>query len=265
MFEPYLSCWNLTPDGDPIVTRAARLLPVMRDGQKAMLKLSVKEEERAGAVLMAWWNGDGAARVIVHEDGALLMERAMGSDSLSDMACTGRDEKACTILCATAAQLHAPRARPFPELTPLTHWFHALSSTAAAHGGLLSRCDAASRMLLATPQDVIPLHGDLHHDNVLDFGSRGWLAIDPKCLIGERGFEFANIFCNPNVAEAAEPSRFAGRLAVVTEAARLERNRLLLWILAWCGLSAAFSLEDGDALPLDLLQVAELAAVELDR
>jgi streptomycin 6-kinase len=34
------------------------------------------------------------------------------------------------------------------------------------------------------------------HD-VPDFGARGWLAIDPKGLYGERGFDYANIFCNP--------------------------------------------------------------------
>nr|WP_321983386.1 aminoglycoside phosphotransferase family protein [uncultured Lichenicoccus sp.] len=265
MLEPYLSGWNLTPDGDPIATRAARLLPVMRDGRKAMLKLAVGEEDRAGGALMAWWDGSGAARVLAHEDGALLMERATGAGSLSDMARTGRDDEACKVLCATAARLHAPRAKPVPELIPLQHWFRRLGPAAAAHGGLLSRCDIASRMLLATPPEHIPLHGDLHHGNVLDFGARGWLAVDPKGLSGERGFDFANIFCNPDLAAAAEPSRFVRRLAVVTKAARMERKRLLLWILAWCGLSSAFSMEDGDTSPLDVLRVAELAAAELDR
>ncbi|WP_373298360.1 aminoglycoside phosphotransferase family protein [Paludibacterium paludis] len=28
------------------------------------------------------------------------------------------------------------------------------------------------------------LHGDLHHDNVLFDSSHGWLAIDPKGVIG---------------------------------------------------------------------------------
>jgi streptomycin 6-kinase len=50
----------------------------------------------------------------------------------------------------------------------------------------------------------------------------------------------------------------------VAEAARLERQRLLLWVLAWAGLSAAWLLGDGDPARIDLL-VAELAAAELDR
>ena len=113
------------------------------------------------------------------------------------------------------------------------------------------------------------LHGDLHHENVLDFGARGWLAIDPKRLLGERSFDFANIFTNPDLADptrpvAIAPGRFAQRVAVVAEAARLERERLLQWVLAWTGLSAAWFLGDGASPAIDL-QIAELAAAELDR
>ena len=137
------------------------------------------------------------------------------------------------------------------------------------HGGILVRCAEAARTLLAEPREVGVLHGDLHHDNVLDFGARGWLAIDPKRLVGERGFDFANIFTNPDLADptrpvATEPGRFARRLEVVAEAARLERGRLLRWILAWTGLSAAWFFSDGDSAAIDL-RVAELAAAELDR
>jgi streptomycin 6-kinase len=131
------------------------------------------------------------------------------------------------------------------------------------------RCADAARTLLADPREVGMLHGDLHHDNVLSFGARGWLAIDPKWLIGERGFDFANIFTNPDLADpscpvATEPGRFARRLEAVAEAAGLERRRLLHWILAWTGLSAAWFLGDGDPAYIDL-KVADLAAAELDR
>jgi streptomycin 6-kinase len=234
-----------------------------------MLKVPGPRDESEGHVLMRWWDGDGAARVLAEADGVLLLERALGSRSLADMARDGRDDEACRILCAVAARLHAPRPRPLPGLVPLPRWFRALAPAAATHGGLLARAHAAAETLLAEPREVVPLHGDLHHDNVLDFGRRGWLAIDPNRLIGERGFDFANIFTNPDLADpsrpvATDPARFARRLKVVGSTARLERTRLLRWILAWTGLSAAWFLADGADAGIDL-EIAALAAAELDR
>jgi streptomycin 6-kinase len=270
MFEHYLLRWDLGPDGDPITTPAARLLPVLYRGEAAMLKLSFEEDERQGGVLMEWWDGDGAARVLARDDDALLLERACGSGSLAAMARTGRDDEACRILCTTAARLHAPRARPLPALIPLAEWFRELEPAAANHGGILPRCLETSRVLLAEPREMGVLHGDLHHDNVLDFGERGWLAIDPKRLIGERGFDYANIFTNPDLADptrpvATRPGQFARRLEIVADAAGLERQRLLRWILAWTGLSAAWYLSDNDPMAAIDLQIAEQAAAELDR
>lgn len=130
MFNPYLYCWDLVPDGDPIVTRSSRLLPVRYCGAPAMLKIATKEEEQRGNALMIWWNGDGAARVLAHDSDALLLERATGTRSLTAMAKDGNDDEASRILCAVAARLHAPRSSPPPELVPLPKWFEALAPVA---------------------------------------------------------------------------------------------------------------------------------------
>jgi streptomycin 6-kinase len=125
------------------------------------------------------------------------------------------------------------------------------------------KCAAAiARELLETPQDIVPLHGDIHHGNVLDAGPHGWLAIDPKRLMDERGFDYANIFCNPDGHTATSPQRLSRQVSVVAEAAGLDRERLLKWIVAWAGLSAVWRLEDGEQPDIDLA-IANLALVEL--
>ena len=45
MFDPYLRRWDLTPDGEPIVTHSSRLLPVRCNGAPAMLKFTTEPEE----------------------------------------------------------------------------------------------------------------------------------------------------------------------------------------------------------------------------
>ncbi|MBD9529153.1 aminoglycoside phosphotransferase family protein [Paracoccus sp. PAR01] len=270
MFEPYLQRWGLVADGKPIITPTAHLLPVLRRGAPAMLKLSSQPDQQRGAALMEWWAGDGAAEVFARDKYAVLIERATGTRSLADMARSGEDDDACCILCATADRLHRQRPGTLPDLVPLHLWFHDLATAAARHGGILVQSFQTAQTLLADPGEQSVLHGDLHHDNVLDFRDRGWRAIDPHGLIGERGFDFANIFTNPDLSDpdrpvATKPGRFHKRLNVVAEAAGLERYRLLQWILAWTGLPAAWFLEDDDPLAKVDLEIAAIAASELAR
>jgi streptomycin 6-kinase len=265
MFENYLDRWGLEPDGESITTATSRLLPVRRDGVAAMLKVAIEPEERRGADAMTWWDGDGAARVLAHEGEALLMARAEGPASLAEMALSGRDDEATRIMCRVATRLHAPKMRPLPSsLVPLAEWFAALEPGAAEHGGILEQAAAIARQLFAEPRDIVVLHGDIHHGNILDFGSQDWLAIDPKGLLGERTFDFVNILRNPNADIALRPGRFSRQARVVAGAADLDRMRLLQWTLAFAGLSAAWILGDGGEPRLDLA-IAELAAAELVR
>jgi streptomycin 6-kinase len=150
---------------------------------------------------------------------------------------------------------------------PLTTWFAPLAPTAQAHGGILVQAATAAARLLTSQRESVPLHGDLHHENVLDFGGRGWLAIDPKRVIGERTFEYTILFFDPDLGLphltiARRPEVFAQRLTIVSEAAHLEIRRLLLWILAWAGLSAVWQISD-DLDPGIEFQVAEMALAAL--
>lgn len=265
IFEPWLKRWALLPDGAPIITPGSRLLPVRLNDRPAMLKVALDVDEKYGNRLMTWWDGDGAAQVLAHHQDGLLMERAMGSRSLMHMAMNGEDDEASRILCSALARLHAPRETPPPPLVELGPWFASLRIAAAQHGGLYALCLQTAENLLANPQDVVVLHGDMHHDNVLDFQSRGWLAIDPKRVKGERGFDYANLICNPDLPTATHPQRFRQQLDVIVEAAGLDRRRLLQWVLAFAGLSAAWFLED-DALEQasGQLKVAQIATSILD-
>ncbi len=189
---------QLTADGSPFWTRSSFLQPVHYQGQAAMLKISIGADEIRGAQLMAWWDGDGAVKVLDYTDNALLLERALGNKSLVKMSYSGLDDQASKIICHVAARLHASRKQPLPDLMPLSICFEALMHTAVTHGGIFDKAASLARSLLIKPEEVVFLHGDLHHRNILDSGSQGWLAIDPKGFLGERGFDFANIFCNPD-------------------------------------------------------------------
>ena len=263
-FQYLLSLWKLVPEGEPIVTPSSHLLPVRWQGRAAMIKVALDVEEQGGAQIMRWWDGEGAARVFAHEGDAILLERAEGKRSLLHMALHGEDDEASRIACDVVRHLHRPRGKPLPELIDLRQWFRDLAPAARRYGGLFPRCLETAEALLASEQDRSVLHGDVHHDNILDFGPRGWLAIDPKRLHGERLFDYANLLCNPDLPTSRERTRFLRQLDVIVEHAGVDRRRLLEWVLAFAGLSAAWFLDDGMAADSDL-SVAHLAAAELDR
>ena len=265
--KAWLLRWALTPDGPAFETRfGSRLVPVLTgSGQPAMLKVAGHPEEVAGGALMAWWDGCGAAAVIAREDEAILLERLEGGRSLGAIARNGGDDEATRVLCGVAAGLHAPRpGAPPATLVPLDAWFAALWPASVTHGGVFATAAAIARDLLDDPREAVVLHGDLHHGNVLDGGPRGWLAIDPKGLLGERAFEFANLFRNPDADLALAPGRMARQADVVVQATRVEAPRLLRWILAYAGLGAAWSLQSGhDDDAKAGLEIARAAEAEL--
>lgn len=263
-FQPWLDRWGLVPDGEPFETPFTKswLLPVRRGVTPAMLKVVTSPFERDGGAVMAWWDGEGAAPVLAHDDGALLLERATGGRSLAVMAASGGDDEASRIACATVARLHAPRPTLDLPLPSLTDRFAKQTERAAAMGGAVARAWSVVEELLAEPREVTVLHGDIHHGNILDFGARGWLAIDPQGVIGERAYDHANLLKNPDFETATAPGRLMRQVAVIAEAAGLEPRRMLQWALAHAALSACWSVEDNMD-PKMGATVAAIAAAEL--
>jgi streptomycin 6-kinase len=262
--EPWLERWGLVPDGWPFQTPYTRslLLPVRHRGEAAILKVAGHAEEARGAAMMVWWDGDGAAPVLAHEGPAIVLARADDPEALARMSFDGDDDRATAILCEVVARLHRPRDKPAPtEVVPLERWLRALQK--ARDRGEIYACAAdLAAELLASPQETAVLHGDVTHANVLHFGDRGWLAIDPKALIGERGYDYANIFRSPTISMAT-PERFARQLDLVARLAQLDRTRLLKWVITHGAVAVAWAIDDGHKVTRRGLRFVEMALAEL--
>jgi streptomycin 6-kinase len=262
LFGEYLDRWDLVAEGVPLRTMSSALLAVARGTTPAMLKIALEPEEQRGNRLMPWWNGRGAAPVLAQEGNVLLMARAVGSRALPEMAGEGEDEEVTRILCRAAARLHSGQAPPPDELVSLTDWFAPLTRSGETGTSLLDLAAATARSLVEDQRESVVLHGDIHHGNVLDFGGLGWLAIDPKGLFGERTFDLVNILRNPRPELALAPGRLARHASIIALEAKVDRVRLLRWLLAFSGLSAAWLLEDGED-PEPDLAIADLVTAEL--
>ena len=254
--------WGLIEDGALITTHSSLLQPVVFDNMKAMVKIAVDVEEHRGWALMICWGGNGAVKVLKHDGDVLLMERATGPKSLKHMVLNGNEVEANKIICGVVTKLHKANCKHMSGLVPLRTWFSDLGHAHAKYGGAFGRCSEIAAQLLDNPLDIVALHGDIHYDNILDSGKGEWVAIDPKGLLGERGFDFANLFCNPTPEIATSAARLKKQLRLIAGEAGLDAKRLLQWIVAWSGLSAAWILDDGDDAHMQIT-LAENALKEL--
>ncbi|WP_404402825.1 aminoglycoside phosphotransferase family protein [Pelagibacterium halotolerans] len=211
-------------------------------------------DELTGIAFLEWLDGDGAVRIFERRDNMVLMEWLDGPE-LGATVRAGDDMTATRILADVARHLHTPRPRPPEGLTPLADWCAPLRDTPLTcwpepHRPNIEMAKALAASLLASSPPPIPLHGDLHHDNILK-GSRGWCVIDAKGVLGDPAYELANAFQNPIGAleTARAPATIAARADTFAEILGYDRQRLLDWAVAHCALSMAWSL--ATARPID--------------
>jgi streptomycin 6-kinase len=103
------------------------------------------------------------------------------------------------------------------------------------------------RDLAGSQRTTMLLHGDLQHYNVLFDNYRGWVAIDPKGVVGELEYEIGALMRNP----IEQPELFTNRatierrLDILTSLLPLDPRRVLRWCFAQAVLSAIWDVEDG--------------------
>jgi streptomycin 6-kinase len=246
--------WSLsraTPIAD---TPTSILYKVEQNGQKSaavkILKPGAGDAEKRGLDLLAWYCGEGAVTVFDATDDAVFMEWVEGP-TLGEPARNGRDDDATEALGHVVQLLHKPRETTPEKLVPLRQHFESLftadrSAWPPTARDLYARSVGIALGLFDRPAAVVPLHGDLHHDNILSSG-RGWLAIDPKGLLGDPAYEVANAFLNPAGATkvAADPVRIAHMADSFAARLGFNRKRILAWASAHAALSACWDLEAG--------------------
>lgn len=84
-----------------------------------------------------------------------------------------------------------------PHLFTLKRWFTSLyayrrrfpAGEGPIPADLLNLAIRHADQLLASEGESFLLHGDLHHGNILKNEREGWTVIDPKGLVGERGYD----------------------------------------------------------------------------
>ncbi|MEU0446979.1 aminoglycoside phosphotransferase family protein [Streptomyces tendae] len=256
----FLERWELRLDGPPMHGWAALVLPVVRgDGTEAVLKLQILDAETEGEPLaLRVWAGDGAVRLLDHDPatGTMLLERLDAGRMLSHVA---DSREAVLVIARLLAHLTATPAPPgvrrlgdiargMLERTPGT-----LERIAdPADRRLVADCAAAVREVADEPGDRL-LHWDLHYENVLAADRAPWIAIDPKPLAGDPGFDLL-----PALDNRYDPDETRWRFDAMTDVLGLDRERARAWCLGRVLQNSLWNVEDGDPLETEQMEIGRL-------
>ncbi|MET9013468.1 aminoglycoside phosphotransferase family protein [Streptomyces olivaceoviridis] len=258
----FLRRWRLTLDGPSMNGVSALVLPVVRaDGLRAVLKLQLTDEESVGEpVALRVWDGDGAVRLLDHDPatGTMLLERLDESRMLAGLGDTREAVLVIARLLAHLTSFPAPPglrrlgdiAEAMLERTP---W----ALTRIPDPGIrrtVADCAAAVREVVHEPGDRL-LHWDLHDENVLAADRADWLAIDPKPLAGDPGFELW-----PALDNRFDAAEVRWRFDAMTDVLGLDRARARAWTLGRLLQNALWDLKDGRPIEARQLEIARLLA-----
>jgi streptomycin 6-kinase len=268
MLDHYLARWSLVAEGAPFETPSSHLVYVQSSEGPAVLKLFKPRREEARSPLgLLHYDGSGAVRLIASDEAAMLTCRALPGTPLSDLVRAGRDDAATEVVCDVAAALHA-RGAASGGWTTVEEWGADWSGADGLPRSLVDEARGAFTDLCRSQASHVLLHGDLHHDNILFDSRLGWLAIDPKCVLGERAYELGAALRNPaGMSDIyAEPAVMQRRVRRMCARFGFEAERVLRWSFAQAVLSAVWCMQDGRddadiAAALEVAQVSRALAV----
>jgi streptomycin 6-kinase len=246
---------------------------VRADGTPVILKTcSLTDEFEHGLAALRIFNGRGIARLLEfdEEQKVMVLERLQPGTMLASLV-PEQDEQATSILAGVMRQLWrpAPTEHTFPTVEQLGQGLTQLRARyAGGYGPFPPRLvdeamDLFVSLSASAPQTIL-LHGDLQHHNVLRSGD-AWLAIDPKGVVGDPGYEVGASFYNPmpRILEVPDLEQMlARRVAQLSEELGMERARIRGWALAQSVLNAWWGVVVNEKLSMDpprgILRCAEI-------
>lgn len=249
-FEHIKEIWSLKQEGDFIDTTTGKLVFVSYNNSPAILKMFSKEsDEYLSGRVLKHYAGDHAVKVLCVKNDTLLLERCMPGKHLKELSLEDSDNNATNIFCDILTNLHKKQFIPniFPDIAVWGKGFNRYldgNNDIIPHQIVQNAKNLFFELVKSQSKKVL-LHGDLHHDNILFDKKRGWLAIDPKGIIGEAEIEASAFFKNPiGYPETYSNDKIIeNRINTIANALGLDKARMIKWCYALTILSCIWLTE----------------------
>lgn len=218
------------------------VLSGLQGNRPIILKLSVVMDglQREATALKAF-SDFGAVKVLAQQEGALLLERAVPGIALESYF-PQRDREAIQIAFEVMHRLHQTPLNEQVIFPHIRDWLLELNKDWPIPAHYLEKARNLKDKLLDTRAQLVLLHGDLHHDNILQNGN-DWVVIDPKGVIGYPANEIWAFICNP-LGKSSVNTIIEDRINEFANKLNLDSQVIVDWCFVQSVLSWVWSLED---------------------
>lgn len=224
--------------------------PCVCESGEAVLKIGFPEKNSPianEAAMLKLYDGHGAVKFLKFDENrlALLIERLKPGQHLKNLF-SPHETKPIEIAVRALQKL---RRKP-PENHEFVHLENWFAGFEKAHDTQFPR-EAVNKAQKfyerLSAADSFLLHGDFHHENILSAGREDFLAIDPKGIVGQIGYEIS-VFLNNQAwwLEGEADRREILNDAVLTFSQTFEIEPIVLrqWAYAQAVLSAWWTFEE---------------------
>ncbi|MBI3738536.1 MAG: phosphotransferase [Chloroflexi bacterium] len=222
-------------------------------GEDIVLKIGVPNRELTSEMTaLRLFDGHSAVRLLEADEQQFmfLLERLRPGEMLSTLE---DDDQATNIAADVMPNLWQP-APIDARLIQLADWFAGLDKLRPAFNGgtgpfpkqLIEEVEELLPRLFSESSPPMLIHGDFHHFNILS-SERGWIAIDPKGVIGPPEYEIGPLLINPwgDLQKISQLTK--RRIAILSERLGFSRQMIRDWALCHAVLSAWWSIQDHES------------------
>lgn len=255
LLDSWCARWNLRILSElPPLSFNLVLFAESASGTQVVLKLNLPSSEFLSEIeALAQAHGEGMVQLIDADPFAavMMLDRILPGTVLRQIEMPDLES---TAIGAEVMKRFWRTPDRGENLHHLRDWFRALfdypslyrADESAIPMHLIERAITIADNLSSEPRDEVLLHGDIHHENILWGSERGWVTIDPKGLIGERGYDVATWMLNPwGIGERLDLEEIvSARLDLFSRELSIDRIRLTEWAFVHSVLSKCWTLED---------------------
>lgn len=216
-------------------------------GSKVALKFAhSKAEIKSEAEALKFYDGVGCVRLLCLDEKNGVLLRSYAHPPYLKSFFPSKDEEA--VLCAAGVikKLHSKKIIQNDTYPTIADWLRSLKTHGVIQKRHIDRAKLLAKDLLNSSEQVVLLHGDLHHDNIMQTYDGEWIAIDPKGVVGEAAYEIGAFIRNPmpELLKYNASATIERRIKLFSEYLDMDEERIRQWCYIQSVLSACFAIED---------------------